>query len=203
MGAMFGGGEPQSGWMNLIVSGFPGMDPADFSLAQDTMRYLVHKPPKPDYDCSTFDFDHDIHMLDEWGSIANAKETNLTSFRKRGGKLLMTYGWSDPVLQPMAGVNYYEEALRVNGPDTKDFFRLFMIPGMSHCSGGFCPDQHDPVTAIVNWVEKGIAPEKIEARQIKDGKVVRTRPLCPYPEVSRYKGKGSIDDASSFECVKP
>ncbi len=196
----WGGGPAQSGWMGLIVSTQPGVPSADFGLARETMRYLVHKPPKPEYDCSTFDFDKDIHMLDAWGKIADAKNPDLSKFRKLGGKLLMTYGWSDSILQPMAGVNYYEEALEVNGPDTPDFFRLFMVPGMSHCSGGECPNQFDPVTAIVNWVEKGKAPEKIIAKQIKDGNVVRTRPLCPYPEAARYKGKGSIDDASNFEC---
>ncbi len=199
---MFGGGS-QSGWMLFIVSAQPGALPADFGLAQDTMRYLVHKPPKPDYECSTFDFDRDIHMLDEWGKLADAKDTDLSGFRERGGKLLMTYGWSDPVLQPMVGVNYYEQALAVNGPDTKDFFRLFMIPGMSHCSGGFCPNQLDPMTAIINWVEKGKAPETLQARQMKDGTIIRTRPLCPYPYVSRYNGAGSIDDSVNFECVKP
>lgn len=200
MPGMFGG-QTQSGWMGLIVSTQPGFPAADFGLAQDTMRYLVHTPPMPDYDCSTFDFDKDINMLDEWSKLADAKNPDLSMFRKRGGKLLMTYGWSDPVLQPMMGVNYYEEALEVNGPDTPDFFRLFMIPGMSHCSGGECPNQIDPVTSIIDWVEKGNAPEKIIAEQVKDGKVIRTRPLCPYPEVAHYKGTGSIDDAANFECV--
>jgi hypothetical protein len=197
------GGPKQSGWMGLIVSTQPGMPAADFGLAENTMRYLVHNPPDPDYDCSTFDFDKDIHMLDEWGKLVDAKNPDLSPFRNRGGKLLMTYGWADPVLQPMAGVHYYEEALAKNGPDTPDFFRLFMIPGMSHCGGGVCPDQNDPVTAIINWVEEGKAPEKILARQIENGKLVRSRPLCPYPKVARYSGQGSIDDATNFQCVEP
>lgn len=199
----WGGGPPASGWMGLIVSTQPGFPSADFGLARETMRYLVHKPPMPDYDCSTFDFDKDIHMLDEWGKLADAKNPDLSKFRKGGGKLLMTYGWADPILQPMVGINYYEEALKVNGPDTPDFFRLFMVPGMSHCSGGECPNQFDSVTAIVNWVEKDKAPEMIIAKQVKDEKVVRTRPLCPYPEVARYKGNGSVDEAANFECVTP
>jgi hypothetical protein len=194
------GGPLQSGWMNLIVSAQPGLKPADFSLAEDTMRYLVHNPPKPDYDCGTFDFERDIHMLDEWGKLADAKDPDLSKLRKQGGKLLMTYGWSDPVLQPMMGVNYYEQAISENGPDTPDFFRLFMIPGMSHCGGGVCPNQHDPMTAIINWVEKGKAPEKILVKQVVNGEVVRTRPLCPYPQIAKYKGTGDIDDAANFEC---
>ncbi len=200
MPGMFGGPK-QSGWMGLIVSPQPGMPAADFGLAENTMRYLVHNPPNPDYDCGTFDFDTDIHMLDEWGKLADAKNPDLSQFRGRGGKLLMTYGWSDPVLQPLVGVNYYEEAVAENGPDTPAFFRLFMIPGMSHCGGGVCPDQNDPVTAVIDWVEKGKAPERIVAKQIENGRTVRSRPLCPYPKVARYSGRGSIDDAANFQCV--
>ena len=202
MPGMFGG-PAQSGWMGLIVSAKPGVPSADFGLAQDTMRYLVHKPPMPNYDCSTFNFDKDIHMLDAWGKLADAKDTDLSRFRKHGGKLLMTYGWADPILQPMVGVEYYEQALVKNGPDTPDFFRLFMIPGMSHCSGGVCPNQYDPMTHMINWREKGIVPERIIAGQLDKGKVIRTRPLCPYPETEKYKGEGSIDEAENFECAAP
>ncbi len=202
MPGMFGG-PAASGWMGLIVSTAPNMPSADFGLAEGTMRYLVHNPPMPDYDCMTFDFDNDTHMLDAWGKKADAKSTDLSAFRNRGGKLLMTYGWSDPILQPLVGIHYYEKAIAKNGPDTTDFFRLFMIPGMSHCSGGVCPDQHDPMTAIINWREKDKAPDTMLAKQLKDGKVIRTRPLCLYPSVAEYKGTGSIDDAVNFECVVP
>ncbi|MBN2243917.1 MAG: tannase/feruloyl esterase family alpha/beta hydrolase [Acidobacteria bacterium] len=199
---LFGGGTG-SGWMNVIVSAQPGAKPADFGLAENTMRYLVHKPPKPDYDCMAFDFDRDIHLLDDWSGLADAKDPDLSKFRARGGRLLMTYGWADSILQPMMGVNYYEQALKENGPGTEDFFRLFMIPGMAHCSGGTGPDRHDPMTAVIDWVEKGKAPESIEARKVENNRVVRTRPLCPYPKVARHAGEGSIDDASNFRCVEP
>ncbi len=199
----FFGGGVSSGWLNMIVSPQPGGKSADFGLAEDTMRYLVHKPPKPDYDYKTFDFDKDIKMLERWGKLADAKDADLGKFRNRGGKLLMTYGWADSILQPRMGVRYYEEAVRKNGPGTGDFFRLFMVPGMSHCSGGIGPDQHDPMTVIINWVEKGKAPDQIIARRTVDGKVVRTRPLCPYPQVARHTGEGSIDDAANFRCVEP
>jgi feruloyl esterase len=74
---------------------------------------------------------------------------------------------------------------------------------MSHCSGGIGPDRHDPVTAVINWVEKDAAPASITASRVVNNQVVRTRPLCPYPEVARYKGTGSIDDAANFRCVAP
>jgi hypothetical protein len=200
--SLFGGGTG-SGWMNVIVSAQPNGKPADFGLAEDTMRYLVLKPPQPDWDYKTFDFNRDIHLLDDWGKLADAKNPDLSKFKSRGGKLLMTYGWADSILQPMAGVNYYQKALAENGPNTTDFFRLFMIPGMSHCSGGIGPDRHDPMTAIIDWVEKGQAPSSMLANRIVGDKIVRTRPLCPYPKVARYSGKGSIDEAANFTCTAP
>jgi feruloyl esterase len=199
---LFGGGTG-SGWMNVIVSPRPGVPPADFDLADNIMRYLVHKPPMPDYDYRTFDFDHDIHMLDDWGKLADAGDPDLSAFREHGGKMIMTHGWADAILQPRASVNYYQQAVAVNGPDTRDFFRLFMIPGMSHCGGGTGPYIHDPMTAIINWVERDRAPDTMPASQVNNKQVVRTRPLCPYPEVARYTGQGSIDDAANFRCVVP
>ncbi|HEY2952114.1 MAG TPA: tannase/feruloyl esterase family alpha/beta hydrolase [Verrucomicrobiae bacterium] len=202
MTGLFGGGAG-SGWMNVIVATQPDAKPADFNLAEGTMRYLVHKPPKPDYDYKTFDFDRDIHLLDDWSRQADAKNTDLSKFKKRGGKLLMTYGWADSILQPMMGVNYYEQAAAKNGSDTTEFFRLFMAPGMAHCGGGIGPDRHDPMTAVINWVERGQAPASMAASRVVNNQVVRTRPLCPYPQVARYSGQGSIDDAANFRCVAP
>ena len=199
---LFGGGSG-SGWMNVIVSPRPGVEPADFSLAENTMRYLVHKPPMPDYDYRTFDFDHDIHLLDDWGKLADARDTDLSAFRQRGGKLIMSHGWADAILQPQVSVNYYKQAVAKNGPDTTDFLRLFMVPGMAHCGGGNAPNLYDPTTAIINWVEQGKAPDSMIASQVEKDQVVRTRPLCPYPEVARYTGQGSIDDAANFLCVMP
>jgi feruloyl esterase len=202
MPGLFGGGTG-SGWMNVIVPAKPDAKPADFNLAENAMRYLVHTPPRPDYDYTTFDFDKDAALLEAWGKLANANNPDLAKFRRRGGKVLMTYGWADAILQPLMGVNYYERAVATNGPDTRDFFRLFMVPGMAHCAGGIGPDRHDAMTALINWVEKGKAPDAIVASKVTDGKVVRTRPLCAYPQVARYSGQGSIDDAANFRCVAP
>jgi feruloyl esterase len=76
-----------------------------------------------------------------------------------------------------------------------------MVPGMGHCSGGEGPDVFDKIGVLEQWVEKGEAPSRIVAEHRTAGKVDRTRPLCPYPQVARYKGAGSIDDAASFSCV--
>jgi feruloyl esterase len=199
---LFGGGTG-SGWLNVIVGTQPNAKPADFNLAEGIMKFLVFKPPQANYDYQTFDYDHDVHLLDNWSKEADAKNPDLSKFNRRGGKLIMTHGWADPILQPMAGVNYYEAASAKNGAGTREFFRLFMVPGMAHCSGGIGPDRNDAVTAVIDWVEKRKAPDSIVASRVVNDKVVRTRPLCPYPQVARYSGQGSIDEAANFRCVEP
>jgi hypothetical protein len=193
----------ESSWMGLLVPANPGAVPADFGLAQGIMQYMVFQPPRPDWDYRDFDFDRDPELLDRWSRLADATDINLRAFRANGSKLIMTYGWSDQILQPMMGVDYYEQAVTANGPNGEDFMRLFMVPGMTHCSGGPGPDQHDPLTAIIDWVENGTAPDQMLASKIENGQLTRSRPLCPYPEVARYDGTGSIDDASNFSCQTP
>jgi feruloyl esterase len=196
-------GAAGSAWLGLIVPAEPGGRTADFGLAEATMRYLVFDPPRADWDFRTFDFDRDPQLLERWGALANATDTDLREFRASGGKLLVTYGWADSILQPLMGVDYYEKAVASNGPNGTDFMRLFMIPGMAHCAGGLGPDQHDAVTAVIDWVEKGTAPDSLVARKVVNGAVTRSRPLCPYPQVARHTGRGSTDDAASFECRAP
>jgi len=198
-----GTAAPVSAWASFIVPATPDGRVADFNLAENTMRYLVFVPPRPDYDYRTFDFDRDAASLDAWGRQVDATDTDLSKFRARGGKLLMTYGWADQVLQPMMGVHYYEQAVARNGAGTQDFFRLFMVPGMTHCAGGIGTDRFDAMSAMIDWVEKHKAPESLHASRIVDGRVVRTRPLCPYPKTARYSGEGSIDDAANFKCAAP
>ncbi|HHX82933.1 MAG TPA: tannase/feruloyl esterase family alpha/beta hydrolase [Pseudomonadaceae bacterium] len=196
-------GSTSSGWMNLIVPAQAGASSADFGLAENTMRYLVPLVPDPEWDYRSFNFDTDVEQLDRWSRLADADDINLRAFRERGGKLLITYGWNDAILQPLMGLHYYEQAVSANGPDGEDFMRLFMAPGMNHCSGGIGPDQHDPVTAVIDWVEAGKVPELLVASKIQGDEVLRSRPWCPHPQVARYSGSGSIDDAANFRCVVP
>lgn len=196
-------GTAASSWLGLIVPATPGAKPADFNLAENTMRYLALQPPQPDWDYDRFDFDHDPELLHRWSRLADATDINLREFRARGGKLLLTYGWADQVLQPLMGVHYYEQAVTANGPDGEAFMRLFMLPGMTHCAGGIGPDQHDPVTAVIDWVETGAAPQLLTARKVVNGETTRSRPLCPYPQVARYAGEGSSDEAANFICTAP
>jgi feruloyl esterase len=156
----------------------------------------------PGYDWRKLDFEKDLGKLEEIHRLLDATDPNLAEFKARGGKIVSYYGWADPALNPLMGVRYYESVTaRMGSP--ADFYRLFMVPGMFHCSGGVGPSTFDALTPLVEWVEKGAAPSSIVASRIVDGKVVRTRPLCPYPQVAKYKQGGSIDEAASFTCGAP
>ena len=128
---------------------------------------------------------------------------NLNPFFSRGGKLLMFHGWADNQISPNNSVNYYESVRKAIGAASKDSLRLFMVPGMGHCGGGEGPNTFEMVTALEQWKEQGKAPVRIVASHSTGGKVDRTRPLCPYPQVAKYKGAGSIDDEANFVCELP
>jgi len=164
-------------------------------------RYFLFHDPNWDY--RTIDYDRDLAFAEQKLPFMAAVEKDLTPFKKHGGKLLMYTGWADPVVPPQDTVAYYDAVVKANGglERTRDFYRFFIAPGMGHCSGGPGPNQFDALTALEQWVEKGAAPEKLVASHSTNGKVDRTRPLCQYPQVARYKGTGGSDDAANFTCV--
>ena len=163
----------------------------------DFWRYWVFH--NPGWDPSTFDFDKDVARAD--GETASVASTNadLTAFRDGGGKIVMYQGWADPVVPPENSIDYYEKVRRTVG-ETAGFFRLFLVPGMSHCGGGPGPNTFDALDALDRWVTLGVAPDRIVASHSTDGKVDAMRPLCVWPQQAHWNGSGHADQAAQFAC---
>ena len=196
--AFFPGLEPGSelGW--AFMAG--GKEPSEIGVAE--FRNIVYHDPN--WDWRTFDFDKGITLAEKVdNNTITATDPNLKPFFSHGGKLLMYHGWTDPLIAPENSINYYTSVLDKMGGASKasGSIRLFMVPGMDHCGGGEGPNSFDSVSVMEQWVEKGDAPAQITAAHMAGGKVDRTRPLCTYPQVARYKGSGSIDAAASFVCA--
>lgn len=195
------GAEAGGGWHRWIIS---DSGPTIGTLFSETFfRYLAFTPDEPDFDWRAFDFATDPTRVTV-REMLDATQPDLSAFRARGGKMITHFGWADTALNPMMGVEYYEDVRATMGEaSTDDFYRLFMVPGMFHCRGGLGTDQFDAFTPVVNWVEGDVAPDTIPAARVEGDVVVRTRPLCPYPQVATYDGTGSIDDARHFACAVP
>ena len=159
----------------------------------------------PNYYWGDFNFDTDPQKTEYMARILNATDRSLSAFNQAGGKVLIYQGWSDFAMTPLRTIEFYETIQRDLGArETNSFARLFMAPGMFHCFGGPGPDTFDYLSATERWVEQGIAPNSMFAQHFdENGNLDRTRPLCAYPRVARYKGKGSIDQAANFRCVQP
>ena len=116
----------------------------------------------------------------------------------------MYHGWNDQLIAPVNSINYLKSVEKALGPaKTADLLRLFMVPGMAHCAGGDGTSSFDMLEVLEQWVEQKQAPQRIVASRLENGKLVRTRPLCAYPQVAKYSGNGSTDDEANFVCQAP
>ncbi|MBV8711722.1 MAG: tannase/feruloyl esterase family alpha/beta hydrolase [Solirubrobacterales bacterium] len=141
--------------------------------------------------------------MSEFGYAIATDDPNLTAFRDAGGKIVMWHGTYDQLIFPQGTINYYNRVVQtIGGLDaTRQFARLFVAPGAQHCASAAGPAPADPLGAVVDWVEHHRAPTALLGTTTDaSGNVVMTRPICMYPLVARYKGHGSINDASSFVC---
>lgn len=198
----------ESGWSQFWGTAEP--------LRTDFWRYWAFD--NPNWDWWTFDFNRMYDYVQvKLSDLTDNNNIDLSAYKARKGKLITYQGWADPGTNALDTIAYYEKVRDAQGSQqaTDDFFRLFMVPGMGHCSGGagatnfgnggrspspVIDPSHDLLSALDRWVEQGVAPDKIIASRVVDGARERTHPLCPFPRKAQYRGSGSTNDASNFEC---
>lgn len=172
------------------------------------LRDMVYHDPK--WDWRSFNWDSDVADLDQRiGADITATSPDLRAFRAGGGKLLMYQGWGDPlngqslpIMYRRQVIDYLKATGTANATQATDgFFRVFMAPGMSHCSRGPGPNAFDSLSALRNWVENGVAPERLVATKAATAdSAAITRPLCAYPNIARWTGQGSGNEERNFQC---
>jgi hypothetical protein len=196
-----GGGWPV--WITgtgalMPVSGSAKAPSLQSAFGTEIFKYFVFGDSTWNY--GRYDLSRARADLARVAKYINADNVDLDRFAARGGKLLLWHGWSDPALNALATIRYYQRA-GARSQAVAAHLRLFLLPGVLHCAGGSGPDHVDWPTAIADWVERNKTPVRVVASKIgADDKPVRTRPLCPYPEIAVWKGKGSTDDEANFSC---
>ncbi|HZQ96965.1 MAG TPA: tannase/feruloyl esterase family alpha/beta hydrolase [Candidatus Sulfotelmatobacter sp.] len=210
------GAEDGPGGWGLWIT---GPAPAKSLMAFFGINYFSNMVyEKAGWDYKTFQLDSGLKAAEEkTGDALNAIDPNLKTFKDRGGKLILYHGWDDPAIAAPNTINYYSSVLaRMGAQEADSFVRLYMAPGVQHCAGGPGPDSYGQVgdltftdpkgslaAALEAWVEKGSVPSAITASKFGDedrGHATMTRPLCPYPQVAKFKGSGDTNDAANFSC---
>jgi feruloyl esterase len=179
--------------------------PAGYRLSDQNMRSLALETDESGFNWRTLQFPGDLPRLKTMTDILSPLDPDLRPFKKRGGKLIVYHGWADPAISAYGTLDYHDKVTKaVGGAREADaFLRTYFVPGMHHCTGGPGPNAFDMLPVLENWVERGVAPTRVIATHAVDGKVDRSRPLCPHPQVARYSGSGDVNDAASFRCEAP
>ncbi len=181
------------------------LKPVGFPFTIDWLRYFITQNPQYDWTTMTpaaYQAYWD-QSYEEYDTVIGTDNADLSAFRDRGGKAIIWHGWADQLIPTEGSIDYYTRVQKqMGGPKkTEEFARFFLAPGVSHCAGGPGPQPTGVLDALVTWVEHGKAPETLTAtRRDRTGAVTRSRPLCQYPLVAKYKGSGSTDDAKNFTC---
>jgi feruloyl esterase len=175
--------------------------PGPIGIATGALRMILGDPAW-DFRTNPVDFDRHVALADR-SDIArvSASNSDISEYVRRGGKLMLSGGWNNALVPAGAVLDYYNSVeARIGIENARRAVRLYMVPGMIECNGGPGTDTFDMLGVMRRWVERGEAPNEVIASRVEHGKVVRTRPLCPYPQVAAYRGKGSTDDARNFVC---
>jgi hypothetical protein len=211
-------GAPFAGLANSTAATPPLAAP--FPVALDHFRLWIEQNPAFDWHTltvATFASDF-VESQKKFNGVIGTDNPDLSEFQRHGGKMITYHGWTDPLIFPRGTIDYYRRVIAANQgfKHVQEFARLFMVPGMNHCSGGVGPvnfgqsgvapvsldKEHDAILALQAWVEHGVAPDKIIGSHVDaSGKVTFTRPLCPYPEEAIYTGQGDPNDAANFVCL--
>jgi feruloyl esterase len=193
--------EPQADGTLLFKENLP----SGYRLSDENFKMISAASSDPTFTWRNFRLDRDLARLKDMTAILSPLDADLRPYKNRGGKILMYHGWADPAISAYGTLDYFERMTKIVGgqKEADAFSRLYLVPGMHHCSGGPGPNQFDMLTALENWVEKGQAPQSLIATHKTNDTVDRTRPLCPHPQVAKYVGTGSIDDAANFKCQVP
>ena len=214
-----GAEEGEGGWDLWITGNAPGKALL-FAFGNGFFRNMVYE--QADWDYKKANVDDAVLAADQkLAAVLNSTDPNLKPFQSHGGKLILYHGWNDAAISPLNAINYYESVQAAMGKEqAASFVRLYMVPGMQHCSGGPGPDvfgqlgispandpQHNMYLALEEWTEKGTPPSTVIASKLEGespvvpaGKVKMTRPLCAYPQQPKYKGTGNPNEAASFTC---
>lgn len=199
-------GQPRGADLNALSA--PRGNPPQiraFPFSDGWLKFWVTQDPQFDWNTIT-PADYQAYWdqsNEQYGDVMATDSDDLSAFRARGGKMIVWHGWADQLITPHGTIHYYKRVEQQMGGAkmTSNFARLFLAPGVSHCEGGAGPEPDGLLDALVTWVEDGKAPATLTAtKRDQTGAVTRSRPLCPYPLVAKYKGKGSTDEAANFTC---
>ncbi len=189
-------GTVRSGWVPWLIN--PAGPALLDLLGSDFFRYMVFVQDRPEFDWKDFDYAQEPDGLAEFRAIVDAVDPDLSEFKARGGRIISYFGWADPDINPLTLLRYRDDVAALD-PDVDDYFRVFMVPGMFHCAGGPGPDRFDAVSALIDWVEGGAAPKRIEAWHEREGQHIYSRPLCPFPQRAHLEGDDPTS-AADFRC---
>ncbi len=193
-------------WTGVFVPAKPGAPIMSRTYASDTLRYLAYESPLPAaWSLNDFEFTEAALRSFKLRGLYDATNPDLSAFKRRGGKLLMWHGWSDPHISPINSIGYYEAVARQMGTrSVQSFARLFLIPGFYHCSGGEGPAQFDVISALMDWVENGKSPEvlQLNSERTADRPDNIARPLYPYPDKAQRVAEAPVGQTGAYRRVK-